>query len=64
MTPITIEINDEQLDNLRRWAGDLGVSIEEVIHKSIDSSLEHRKKFQEASNYVLSKNAELYRRLA
>ena len=64
MTPITIDLTDEQHAELRQWADDLGVSIEDVIHQSIDRSLENRKKFPEASNYVLSKTAELYRRLA
>jgi antitoxin FitA len=61
---LTINLDDAQLHRLQQTAQQLGVAVEEVVNRSIEEYLARRKRFQEASDYVLQKNAELYRRLA
>lgn len=65
MTQITIPISEDRYARLREWADTAGVSPEEFLHRRIDQLLDRPdEKFQQAANYVLEKNAELYRRLA
>jgi antitoxin FitA len=65
MTTITIELPNERLQQLREMAQKLGVSMEELVRVSVEDMLTHpEEKFREAAQYVLKKNAELYRRLA
>ena len=65
MTTLSIEIPDERLRLLERRATDLGISLEELLRVSINDLLaqpdEH---IQQAIDYVLRKNEDLYRRLA
>jgi hypothetical protein len=62
MTTLTMTLHDQK-EQLRRVATDLGVSIEDVVERSIDEYL-RRKSVEKAGDYVLHKNAELYRRVA
>jgi predicted transcriptional regulator len=65
MTSITINIPDEQLQQLEHLAQKSQVSAEELLRASIEDWLAPpRGEFRQAANYVLKKNAELYRRLA
>ncbi|HEY9803550.1 MAG TPA: DNA-binding protein [Leptolyngbyaceae cyanobacterium] len=65
MAAITINITEEQLQKLQELAQNLGVSTEELLSASVEDLLNHPKiEFNQAANYVLRKNAELYRRLA
>jgi antitoxin FitA len=65
MTFITINIPDEQLQQLEHLAQESQVSAEELLRASIENWLASPKsEFSQAANYVLKKNAELYRRLA
>ena len=65
MAYITINISDEQLRKLQQLAQESQISPEDLLQSGIDDWLATPKdEFKQAANYVLNKNAELYRRLA
>ncbi len=65
MTTITVAIPDDRLTRLREIAARLRVTPEDLVRVSIEELLSRPEEtFQEAVDYVLKKNAELYRRLA
>ncbi|MBL8796438.1 MAG: DNA-binding protein [Planctomycetia bacterium] len=64
MATLTITLKEDQLDRLQKVAAELGVSPEAVVQNTLDEYLTRRARFQQAADYVLEKNAELYRRLA
>jgi antitoxin FitA len=65
MTAITISLTEEKLSQLTQWAKQLGVTPEELLSRQVNELLENPDAvFQKASEYLLQKNAELYRRLA
>ncbi len=65
MNTITLNINDERFQKLQATASRLGISVEELVLVGIDNLLtEKGESFQNAMEYVLNKNAELYKRLA
>ncbi|WP_293020508.1 DNA-binding protein [Moorena sp. SIO3I8] len=65
MSSIQITIPDERLQQLQDIAANLNVSIEELVLMSVEQYLTQSElSFNDATAYVLHKNAELYRRLA
>jgi len=64
MTTLTIALDEQQLHHLQDAARVLGVEVEELVRMSIDEYCARRQLVQQATEYVLAKNAELYRRLA
>ena len=65
MNTITIQISNDRLVKLQQTATRLGVSIEELVLMGIEQLLNQPEaSFQDAMDYVLKKNAELYKRLA
>jgi len=65
MTTITIELPTERLQKLREMAQKFGVSMEELVRVSVEDMLtQPEEQFRKAAQYVLKKNAELYKRLA
>ncbi|BAZ01225.1 hypothetical protein NIES37_52240 [Tolypothrix tenuis PCC 7101] len=65
MNTITINIPDEYLLKLQQKATHLGISVEELVLMGVEELLNQPEtSFQDAMNYVLNKNAELYKRLA
>ena len=65
MTTITITLPDDRLLKLKEAAARLGVAPEELVRVSIEELLTRPEgAFRRAVDYVLKKNAELYRRLA
>ncbi len=64
MTTVTIPLDETRLQQLEYAAQQAGRSVEDVIQQSIDDYLARRREFTKAADYVLNKNAELYRRLA
>jgi hypothetical protein len=65
MTTITITLPDDRLVQLKEMAARLGVTPEDLARVSIEELLSHPEDaLQRAITYVLTKNAELYRRLA
>jgi antitoxin FitA len=65
MASITIDISDSQMQRLQNLAQQQGVSPEALLHSSLENLLgQPNSEFANATAYVLSKNSELYRRLA
>ena len=65
MTSITIPLSDERVAQLRVWAEEAGLPPEEFLRRRIEQLLDRPdQQFQKAADYLLQKNAELYRRLA
>ena len=65
MHTITITIPDDRLVKLQETATRLGISLEELILMGVEEILNQpEQNFQSAVDYVLEKNAELYKRLA
>ena len=65
MNDITVTIPDSQLNQLNEKAARLGMSLTDLVLLSLEEILARPDEdFQTATDYVLQKNAELYRRLA
>ncbi|MBD1866693.1 DNA-binding protein [Oculatella sp. FACHB-28] len=65
MTSITIDLSDSQFGKLQELAEVYGIALEVLLKASLEDWLSSQKsEFVDAANYVLTKNAELYRRLA
>ena len=65
MTHITISIPDDRMQKLREKASRFQVAPEDLVRASLEDLLARPEEdFRQALEYVLSKNAELYRRLA
>lgn len=65
MTTMTISISDDRAFRLQELSAEFGVPIEDLVRISLEELLLHPKQtFQQTVDYVLEKNAELYRRLA
>lgn len=65
MTAITIELSDVQLQKLQDLAKVYGIDVEVLLKASLEDWLNQQTQdFSNTTNYVLKKNAELYRRLA
>jgi predicted transcriptional regulator len=65
MTALTIELSEEQLATLRRLARDAQLPPQEVVQQTVAQWLDRQgEEFSAAADYVLKKNAELYKRLA
>ena len=65
MSTITVALPEERLTELTEMARRLGVVPEELVRVSIEELLTRPEEdFEQAVDYVLTKNAELYRRLA
>jgi antitoxin FitA len=62
---ITIDLSDSQVQKLQELATMHGIALEVLLKASLEDWLNTQKsEFVDAANYVLTKNAELYRRLA
>lgn len=73
MTTITISLPDDEAMKLKNRAARIGVKLEDLARTIIEDSASREtdeiidasdERFKRASEYVLKKNAELYRRLA
>lgn len=65
MTNLTVSISDDRFARLKEVAGQLRVTPEQLVAATIEDLLaQPEDSFQAAVEYVLAKNAELYRRLA
>ena len=65
MDAFTIPLSSDDLTKLRELADRHGITPEELARVSIEELLTRpEEEFQRAVDYVLEKNAELYRRLA
>ncbi len=65
MTTMTLQIDDGKASELRRKAQRMGLEPEQLLAASLDNLIgQPDADFDEAVRRVLSKNDELYRRLA
>jgi hypothetical protein len=64
MSTLTFTVSEETAEQLIVSAREMGVPVEALLQKIADDFLARKEEFQSASEYVLRKNAELYRRLA
>jgi predicted transcriptional regulator len=65
VTYITIDLSDSQFQKLQNLARVHGIATEVLLKASLEDWLNLQKgDFVNAADYVLEKNAELYRRLA
>ncbi len=65
MASITIDLSDSQFQKLQNLARVHGIATEVLLKASLEDWLNLQKgDFVNATDYVLEKNAELYRRLA
>jgi hypothetical protein len=65
MATITIGLPDERALRLKEMAARFGISPEELVRVSVEELLARPdEEFERVMDYVLKKNAELYRRLA
>jgi predicted transcriptional regulator len=65
VTTVTISLSDEQWQKLEELAKQLKLTPEEVLKLNLQKELvKSERNFKHAADYVLAKNAELYRRLA
>ncbi len=65
MTTITISLPDDRLRELTELSEKLNVAPEELVRLSIEDLLTRPEEdLRKATEYVLTKNAELYHRLA
>jgi hypothetical protein len=65
MATISITLPEDRLLKLRETALRLGVTPEELVRVSVEELLARpTEEFQQAVDYVLKNNKELYRRLA
>ena len=64
MNEITVTVPDPQLVQLKEKAHRLGITLADLILISLEEILSRPdEEFNQAAEYVLQKNAELYRRL-
>jgi predicted transcriptional regulator len=65
MSMLTIKLSDDRLAKLREIADRFNIKPEDLVRVSIEELLTRpEESFQRAADYILNKNAELYRRLA
>lgn len=65
MASLTISLADEDLDELDALAARLGTTPQALLRAHIEDLLSGRESnFKRVADYVLNKNAELYKRLA
>jgi len=65
MKTLTIRVSEEKLAQLRDFAARLGISPEDLARAGVDDLLARpAEAFEQAVEYVVHKNADLYRRLA
>lgn len=65
METITITVAEDRLLKLREMASEFNVTLEELVRLSIENLLlQPETVFQQAMEYTLNKNRELYQRLA
>jgi antitoxin FitA len=65
MSTLTITLSEDRMTKLRRLAVRLGSSPEALVEEGIEAFLEQAEpNIRDAVQYVLTKNHELYQRLA
>ena len=64
MKTLRLQISDEIAMKIEQAARERGVSVEELVRSSVEKTLARDEEFETAAEHVLTKNAELYKRLS
>jgi hypothetical protein len=64
MKTLEIQVSDEIVTRIEQAAQEKGLSFDELIQISVEEKLARDDEFEKAARRVLTKNAELYKRLA
>jgi len=65
MTVFEITLTDEEARRLKEWADDNDLTVDELFNRIVNALLDRPTgRFDDIATRVLSKNEELYRRLA
>jgi hypothetical protein len=64
MKTLEIEVEDETASRIEQAAQEKGISANELVRISVEEKLARDDEFETAARVVLTKNAELYKRLA
>ncbi|MBM2804947.1 MAG: hypothetical protein HW419_2840 [Deltaproteobacteria bacterium] len=65
MSMITVTVSDDRLSKLQEIARRYNITPEDLVRVTIDELIARPEEaFQQAADYVLNKNSELYSRLA
>ncbi len=65
MSKLTIDISEDKIQQLQERAARLHISVEDLVRLSVEDQLNRPdREFEDAVQYVLEKNADLYKRLA
>jgi predicted transcriptional regulator len=64
MKTLEIPLSDEIAAQIEQVARERGVSVEDLVRSGIVEKLEREAQFDSTAEQVLSRNAELYKRLA
>jgi hypothetical protein len=65
MSTLTISLSEERLQKLEELSRQFGIAPEELVRASIEELISRpEENFRQALEFVLTKNAALYRRLA
>jgi len=64
MKVFEIRLPDETAEQIEMAAQEKGVSVEELLRRSVEEHLARDEQFAKATRHVLAKNAELYKRLS
>jgi predicted transcriptional regulator len=65
MTTVNVSLSDEGRERLDALAANAGVSPEQFLSRCVEQLLsKNDEQFVDIARYVMTKNAELYRRLA
>jgi hypothetical protein len=63
MKTLELLVPEDVASRIERAASDRGVSVEELVRTGVEEKLARDAEFERATQAVLAKNAELYRRL-
>jgi predicted transcriptional regulator len=64
MKTLEIHLPDEVAAKIQEAAQQRGLSVDQLVHASVEEKIQRDAQLEQAVTHVLEKNAELYRRLS
>ncbi len=65
MPALNVSFSDEEMEQLRTAAADVGLSLRAFVHRAaLDAASDHKRRVREGARIVAERSAELNRRLA
>jgi hypothetical protein len=64
MKILEIPVPDETAEKIEEAAQEKGVSVEELVRRSVEEKLARDAEFEKAARHVLTKNTDLYKRMS